>query len=83
MPDDESGECVFVRPGDRYEAIEVDDPAGGSHTWDVGLVKYPDGCIKPWPYGKIRAASARFPRSESPAPERELVRMDRRLGHGR
>jgi hypothetical protein len=54
VPDDESGDCVFVRAGDAYEALEVDDPAGGSHTREVGLVRYPDGCIKPWPYAKIR-----------------------------
>jgi hypothetical protein len=58
VPDDESGDCVFVRAGDEYEALEVDDPAGGSHTQDVGLVEYPDGCIKPWPYAKIRAICA-------------------------
>jgi hypothetical protein len=56
VPDDISGDCVFVRPGDPTEAVEVEHPDGHTSTQDVGLVKYPDGCIKPWVYAKIRPA---------------------------
>jgi hypothetical protein len=55
VPDDKSGTCVFVRAGDQLEGVEVQHPDGSTYTRDVGLVKYPDGCIKPWVYEHIRA----------------------------
>ena len=56
VPDDDTGACVFVRPGDEYEGVEIEHPDGHIQTAEVGLVQYPDGCIKPWVYAKIRAA---------------------------
>lgn len=56
VPDDDTGACVFMRPGDRHEGIEIEHPDGHTYMADVGLVQYPDGCVKPWVYSKIRAA---------------------------
>ena len=56
VPDDKSGACVFVRTGDPAEVVEVEQADGSTAARDVGLVKYPDGCIKPWVFGHIRAA---------------------------
>lgn len=58
VPDDASGACVFVGPGEPDQAIQVANPAvdSGVQTRDVGIVSYPDGTIKAWLYAEIKAA---------------------------
>lgn len=53
VPDDDSGECVFVRPGLQSEGVTVEHGAvvGGEYVADVGWVRYPDGSEKAWRYG--------------------------------
>jgi hypothetical protein len=53
VPDDDSGACVFVRPGLKSEGVAVEHGAlvGGQYVADVGWVRYPDGSEKAWRYG--------------------------------
>jgi hypothetical protein len=53
VPDDDSGACVFVRPGRQSEGVVVEHTAvvDGLYTVDVGWVRYPDGSVKAWRYG--------------------------------
>jgi hypothetical protein len=55
-PNDDTGECVFVGPGDPDEAVTVHDlrVEGGSYKRDVGRVRYPDGTTRLWRYEEIQ-----------------------------
>jgi hypothetical protein len=58
VPDDDSGEVVFVRSGDPGDGIEVDSAAAtsGHFTADVGWVQYPTGDLRTFPFADIRHA---------------------------
>ena len=58
VPDDTSGNAMFVRSADPDEAVAVESPdAGdGQRIADVAEIRYPDGSIRPWPYAKIAPA---------------------------
>ena len=55
VPDDTSGNAIFVRAADPDEAIAVESPHADSdqRIADVAEIRYPDGSIKRWPYAKI------------------------------
>jgi hypothetical protein len=55
VPDDTSGNAVFVRAADPDEAVAVESPhaVGGQRIADVAEIRYPDGSTKHWPYAKI------------------------------
>ncbi len=55
VPDDVSGNAVFVRAGDPDQAVIVQSPhaTAGERTADVAVIKYPDGTTKLWPYADV------------------------------
>lgn len=58
VPDDHSGQCVFVRRGDPSDSVAVGHGADGrpSYRADVGWVRYPDGSVKAWRHAELRKA---------------------------
>jgi hypothetical protein len=58
VPDDTSGNAVFVRAADPDEAIAVESPhvVGGQRIADVAEIRYLDGNSKRWPYAEIMPA---------------------------
>jgi hypothetical protein len=58
VPDDTSGNAVFVRAADPDEAIAVESPhaVSGQRMADVAEIRYPDGTIKRWRYAEIMPA---------------------------
>lgn len=58
VPDDDSGEVVFVRRGEQSEGVEVESPATdtGTRIADVGWVRYANGDEQAWPYASIKPA---------------------------
>jgi hypothetical protein len=64
VPDDNSGECVFIAACDPDDRIWVKDPGIlGGYERALGWVRYPDGVKRKWPYQDIRLAPIR-PASE-------------------
>jgi hypothetical protein len=58
VPDDHSGEVVFLRRGDPGDAIEVESAVAtsGSVRRDVAWVRYPDGDLRKFPFSDIKHA---------------------------
>lgn len=58
VPDDTSGNAVFVRSVDPDEAVAVESPhaVGGQRVADVAEIRYPDRSTKRWPYAEIMPA---------------------------
>lgn len=58
VPDDTSGNAVFVGAADPDEAIAVESPhaVSGQRMADVAEIRYPDGIIKRWRYAEIMPA---------------------------
>jgi hypothetical protein len=55
VPNDDSGEVVFIRTGNPGEGIEVPSAAAtsGSVKRDVGWVKYRSGHLRTFPFSDI------------------------------
>ena len=58
VPDDSSGNAVFLSAGDPEEAVTVESPQAdaGTRKADVAHVRHTDGSIKLWPYEQISPA---------------------------
>jgi hypothetical protein len=58
VPDDTSGNAVFVRAADPDDAVAVESPhaVGGQRIADVAEIRYPDGSMKRWTYAEITPA---------------------------
>ena len=55
VPDDTSGNAVFIKAADPDAAILVESPHAdaGQRLADVAEIRYPDGSAKFWPYAEI------------------------------
>jgi len=61
VPDDNSGECVFIAACDPDDRIWVKDPGiVGGYERALGWVRYPDGVKRRWPYQDIKLAPTRL-----------------------